>query len=181
MENIDSKVLITGTGRCGTTFLIRLFTFLDFDTGWTKQNYYKNIFANSNSGMERSLNDPYYILKSPSFMEQLETIIKMNIKLVIIPIRDYDESASSRVRHGRNTGGMWNATNKQEQINHYNKIMANYIYYMCKYNIKTLFLDFDRMVTNPEYLYNELKELLNEKMISFKYFKDIYNEVSKIS
>ena len=33
------KILITGTGRCGTTFLIKLFSFLDFDTGYNRDNY----------------------------------------------------------------------------------------------------------------------------------------------
>ena len=27
------KILITGTGRCGTTFLIKLFSFLGYNTG----------------------------------------------------------------------------------------------------------------------------------------------------
>lgn len=37
--NYMEKILITGTGRCGTTFLIKLFTFLEFDTGYSKYNY----------------------------------------------------------------------------------------------------------------------------------------------
>ena len=39
------KILITGTGRCGTTFLIKLFSFLEFDTGFTKNDYNKYIFS----------------------------------------------------------------------------------------------------------------------------------------
>jgi hypothetical protein len=38
----NEKILITGTGRCGTTFLIKLFTFLGFDTGFDKTNYQMN-------------------------------------------------------------------------------------------------------------------------------------------
>ena len=40
-KNLPKKILITGTGRSGTTFLIKLFTFLGFDTGFDKKNFSK--------------------------------------------------------------------------------------------------------------------------------------------
>lgn len=43
---MNSKIYITGTGRCGTTFLIKLFSFLNFDTGYNKNNYGNYIFFN---------------------------------------------------------------------------------------------------------------------------------------
>lgn len=36
---MEDKIYITGIGRCGTTFLIKLFSFLNFDTGYNKENY----------------------------------------------------------------------------------------------------------------------------------------------
>ena len=48
----SNKILISGTGRCGTTFLIKLFTFLEMDTGYSRENYEKHISTNCNSGME---------------------------------------------------------------------------------------------------------------------------------
>ena len=94
------KILITGTGRCGTTFLILLFSFLNYDTGYNKTNYIKHIFPNCNSGMEALYTTKKYILKNPLFLEQIEEIVcckDMTIKCVIIPIRDYDVSTKSRV------------------------------------------------------------------------------------
>ena len=38
--------VITGTGRCGTTFLIKLFSFLEFNTGFNRENYNNFIFNN---------------------------------------------------------------------------------------------------------------------------------------
>jgi len=38
------KYLNSGTGRCGTTFLIKLFSFLDYDTGYNMENYNNHIF-----------------------------------------------------------------------------------------------------------------------------------------
>ena len=85
------KILITGTGRCGTTFLIKLFTFLGFDTGYNNKNYQKYIFSNCNSGMEKEYSDNHYILKSPGFMMNIKDIVNdssVKIKYIIIPIRD---------------------------------------------------------------------------------------------
>lgn len=55
------KILITGTGRSGTTFLIKLFSFLNFNTGYNKNNYKQYISNNCNSGMERNYKENYYI------------------------------------------------------------------------------------------------------------------------
>jgi hypothetical protein len=178
------KILITGTGRSGTTFLIKLFTFLEYDTGYTKLNYSNHISKNCNSGMERDINQKFYILKSPFFIESIDEIINNKnviIKQIIIPVRDYTLSAKSRLYHNNQNGGLWNATNEEEQILFYNKIIANYIFYMTKYNINTLFIDFDRMVNDKKYLFNKIKHILDEKNIDFEYFSIVYDEVSEIS
>jgi len=178
------KILITGTGRSGTTFLIKLFSFLDFDTGYTKENYHKSIFKNCNSGMEKKINASNYILKNPLFLETIENIYnddKYNIKYVIIPIRDYRKSAMSRVSHKNNKGGLWKAKDLSQQILYYNKIMSNYIYMMAKYEINTILLDFDKMVNDSQYLYDKLKIILDEKDITFDKFLEEYNFASETS
>lgn len=179
-----SKILIAGTGRCGTTFLIKLFSFLGFDTGYNKENYMSCIFANCNSGMERLIEENYYILKNPDFTTQIHEIVKNKniiIKQVIIPIRNFELSAKSRVSHNNENGGLWYATNEAEQIQFYNKIIAEYIFTMTKYEINTLFLDFDKMVSNKKYLFEKLKHILDEKKITFEHFSNEYDAVTKIS
>jgi hypothetical protein len=178
------KIYITGTGRCGTTFLIKLFTFLGFDTGFTEDNYDQYILKNCNSGMEKSHNDSSYVIKNPVFIEYIESIINdpsVRIKCIILPIRKYQESAKSRVGHGTNYGGLWNASNEDEQCQFYNKLMANYMYIMTKHDIPTIFLDFDRMIHSKEYLFEKLKGLFTEKAITFDTFSDIYEKVSLTS
>jgi hypothetical protein len=179
------KIFITGTGCSGTTFLIKLFSFLDYDTGFDRNNYKKYIYENCNSGMELyQFCDKHYIIKSPLIMENIESIIKnerIKIKYIVIPIRDYKISALSRVSHSTNPGGLWNATNEQSQIEFYNKIISNYLYVMTKYDINTIFLDFDKMVTDKKYLFNKLVNILSEKNISFELFSSVYDEVSLIS
>ena len=175
------KILITGTGRCGTTFLIKLFSFLDFDTGYNRENYNSSIYVNCNSGMERNYDDNYYILKNPTFMSNIENIIKdtsIRIKNIIIPIRDLKMSAISRVKYGKETGGLWNAEDELSQIDFYKNILINYIFISTKYNINTIFIDFDNMINDKAYLFNKLKFILDEKNIDFETFSLVYEEVS---
>lgn len=175
------KILITGIGRCGTTFLIKLFTFLNFDTGYNRNNYLGGISKNCNSGMEKRYNDKSYILKNPCFMVNIENIMKdpsVKIKTIILPVRNYKQSAKSRVKHGNKPGGLWCATDEASQINFYKHIMSNYMYIMTKYDINTIFIDFDKMINNKTYLFNKLKNILDEKNISFETFSNIYDEVS---
>ena len=147
------KILITGTGRCGTTFLIKIFSFLNFNTGFTQDNYEKHISKNCNSGMEKIYTEKYYILKNPKFILNIEHILKdpsMKIKKVIIPIRNFKDSAMSRVKHGNNNGGLWNSTNELTQIKFYQYITSQYLYFMVKYDIDTIFIDFDRMINDKQ-------------------------------
>lgn len=180
---MNEKIYISGTGRCGTTFLIKLFSFLNFDTGFDKENYNKYISKNCNSGMEKQYNENYYVIKNPNILFNIENIIndKIKIKCVIIPIRNYKKSAESRVLHKNKRGGLWNASNETEQVLFYNKIMTEYLFYMVKYDITTIFLDFDKMINDKNYLYGKIKNILDEKNISFDLFSQIYDEASLTS
>lgn len=176
------KILITGTGRCGTTFLMKLFSFLGFDTGYDRNNYKESIHSNCNSGMERQYKDNYYILKNPAFILDIEDILKdVPIKTIIIPLRDLQTSAISRINHGNNYGGIWHAFDESSQINFYKDILLNYIFIATKYNVNTIFLDFDKMTNNKRYLFDKLKPILDEKNIVVETFDRIYDEVSLTS
>lgn len=178
------KILISGTGRCGTTFLIKLFSFLDYNTGFTRDNYQNYIQKNCNSGMEKNHHSDEYVLKNPTFIQFIKNIVEdssIRIKYMIISIRDYSISARSRVSHKKGAGGLWNANNEEEQILYYNKIMTNYLFYMVKYDINTIFIDFEKMISNPAYLYEKLKPILDENDITFERFFHEYELVSENS
>jgi hypothetical protein len=175
------KVFITGTGRCGTTFLIKMFSFLEFHTGYTRETYKRWTATPCNSGMEQKYGSEFYIVKSPTILADIGPISqdpKIKIKAVIIPIRDYDAAAASRVKLGRQNGGLWNAQDKPTQIAFYHKIMANYMHHMVKNEINTIFLDFEKMTTDKLYLYKKLEFLWSEKNITFERFSAVYDEVS---
>lgn len=175
------KILITGTGRCGTTFLIKLFSFLGFDTGYNEENYNEYIYPNCNSGMERPYESNFYILKNPTFMADIKTILEdttIKIKTIIVPIRDFEKSAESRNKHTYDAGGLWNAVDKISQIKYYKDIFINFIYFTTKYDVNTIYLDFDKMINDKTYLFNKLINILNEKNIDFEKFCKIYDDVS---
>jgi len=178
------KILITGTGRSGTTFLIKLFSFLDFDTGYNRDNYNRYIFKNCNSGMEQGYTAKQYIIKNPEFFIHINTIVndsRIKIKNVIIPIRDLSISAKSRVKHSNKAGGLWNASDELSQIQFYKDALAEYISVSTKYDINTTFLDFDKMINDKVYLFNKLKPILDEKNIDLETFSSVYDEVSLTS
>lgn len=173
-----SKTFITGTGRSGTTFLMILYTNLGLDTGFTESNYQDNIYAECNSGMEKSYTHQPNIIKNPEIMHQIPEIINSgtDIQFIIIPIRDYEKSAHSRVSIGLHAGGLWNANNQEEQVSYYHKIMAEYLVHMVDYNIPTIFVSFKQMISSPEYLYNKLKPTFKD--ISYDKFLEAYNKAT---
>lgn len=178
------KIYITGTGRSGTTFLIKIFSFLDLDTGFNKDNYAQSIYANCNSGMEKIYNDKYKIIKNPLILFEIEKVVRdpnIIIKTVIFPIREYIASAKSRESHQFQNGGLVNSTDLESQLQFYYKSMSEYMYWMTKYNIPTIFLDFDSMVADPLYLYNKLKVVLDEFDVSFEHFSVAYKEANETS
>jgi hypothetical protein len=149
-----------------------------------------NISKNCNAGMEnRREYYKYYISKTPYFLTDLVTILndsRIKIKYLIVPIRKYEDSASSRAFNtsigGINcNGGFWDASNEEEQLAIYHKEMANLIYLTTKHDIKVIFLDFDKMISNQEYLFEKLKIILDEKNIQFELFSNIYKEAELTS
>lgn len=166
------KILITGTGRCGTTFLIKLFSFLGLDTGFTRENYNHSITPTCNSGMERQYHESYSILKNPSFISDINSILeKYTIKLVILPIRDLREAAKSRASHQYKNGGLWNAEDEESQLLYYHRILSEYMCIMTKHDIPTMFIDFEKMINDKQYLFNKLTPVLEG--IEFETFCEV--------
>ena len=180
-EIIDrkEKIMITGTGRCGTTFLMILFSLLNFDTGFNEDNFKDYIKGECNSGLEKDYTSDVQVIKSPYYLSYIDKIIKdpnCVIKNVIIPIRDFTEAAKSREKNGNQFGGLWNAKNEEEQVKYYNDLMSNYIQIMTKHDLNTTFIDFERMVENKEYLFNKLN-----LDVSFDLFSEKYNSATLLS
>ena len=185
-----NHVIISGTGRAGTTFLVQLFTALKFDTGFEDVN--SCVFSNCNAGMEFDLrqntNAPY-IVKDPALCDYLDELLDsegITIDLCIIPIRDLYSAAESRrdvtVRtyeiddSGVVAGGVWHTDNPEEQENILSLKLYNLIYTVVKRDIPVSLIHFPRFVNDPEYLYHKIKSVFKET-ITYDVFFDSYKSV----
>tara|TARA_Y100000034_G_scaffold13510_1_gene14158 strand:- start:218 stop:1204 length:987 start_codon:yes stop_codon:yes gene_type:complete len=85
---MEKKIFITGTGRCGTTFLIKLFTALGYNTGYDMRELEAQIEKGEISdGMERlpraDLVNNFVVFKeltvfkAPHYVYQIDLIIKV--------------------------------------------------------------------------------------------------------
>lgn len=176
------KILITGTGRCGTTFLMRLFTLLNLDTGYSSNNINNSIFSNCNSGMEKEWNAKHRIIKNPRFAVTLNVFKQNNVKIdyIIMPIRNLDDAAQSRVNHGNHAGGLiYNSRDKNEQIQCYYKMISEVICYTILNDTPLILLNFDKMTTDDSYLYDKLLPVLDN--ISYEDFQNAYDKATNLS
>ncbi|MEB2513815.1 hypothetical protein SB385_29385, partial [Burkholderia multivorans] len=95
-------ILIAGTGRAGTSFLVQYLAACGLDTHLAR-NPEDRLDENANAGLEDfptgDANLPY-VIKSPwlyEFVDELLARDDIQVDAVIIPMRDLVEAATSRV------------------------------------------------------------------------------------
>lgn len=114
--NDEDKIFITGSGRAGTTFLVKLLTRLGFSTGLYPFEEDKGDYKNTRAGCEVEINltsdleesrrimrEAPFIIKGPAFSTELKNIMDYglaNIIHVFLPVRDFHKAAKSRVDVG---------------------------------------------------------------------------------
>lgn len=109
------KVIITGPGRAGTSFLVRLLTRLGEDTGFTRErdSYDPKLRAGceqkaivdliNEKATRATISDMPRVVKSPDWSWVLKPLVQqgwLEVDHVIIPFRDVDVSAKSRLDVG---------------------------------------------------------------------------------
>jgi hypothetical protein len=191
VENgLRHHLLISGTGRAGTSFLVRylagmgLETHLELhgDNQWSDE---------ANAGFEdllsaRSGTHLPYVIKSPWMCEIIDSVLanpSTCIDAVIIPVRDLAEAAASRViierqaihskaeftelefnenweSWGHTPGGMVFSLNPIDQ----GRLLAVWFYQLIerltKANIPIVLLTFPQLAEDPDYLFNKVRDLL---------------------
>ncbi len=102
---MQRKIIITGTGKSGTTFLVHLLTALGYDTGYELDTIHEHMSPISNGGLEwyirgRKAIDPSpYIIKNPSLCFDLQERIRRwnwSVEHVYVSLRQYKEAANHR-------------------------------------------------------------------------------------
>jgi len=183
-----NHVIISGTGRSGTTFLVQLFTELGLDTGFTSSD--EQINDNCNAGMEWDILQPGapYIAKSPWLCETIEDILQnstIHIEHAIIPVRDLFAAAesrrfvSSKSAQGQTPnivpGGVWDTKHPQEQEKVLSQKFYTLLFGLIKNDVPVTFLFFPKLVHQPVYLYSKLWFLLKD--ISYEIFIRAFKKV----
>lgn len=181
-------VIISGTGRAGTTFLVQLLTELGLNTGFPKN---KKIDPDSRAGMEldiRDVNAPY-IIKSPWLCDYLDDVLQggeIVIDYAIIPMRDLYSAAQSRryVNNianldpgGDTPGGLWHTTNPKDQETILTGQLYKLIYALAKHDVPVNLLLFPKLVNDPDYLYKKIKFLLGD--LAYDSFQETYQMISR--
>src|SRR6185437_3267043 len=180
-------IVISGTGRAGTTFLVELLTHLGLDTGFTPENLALRKDESSRAGLEhdiRKRRSPY-IVKSPHFCDIAEDVIadkQIVIERVIIPVRDVYAAAESRrcvraaaqaresllkrmaktLRPRRDPGGLWHTAKGHEQeiilLQQFYKLTLA----LAGTTIPISLLRFPRLVNDGPYLFLKLEPMLGD-------------------
>lgn len=167
---VKRHLIISGTGRAGTTFLVQLFTALGLDTGFADPT--SGVHVNCNAGMEWDILHPNapYIVKSPWLCDNLDELLEAGRVIIdhaIIPVRDLYSAAESRRDVTRRTdkalypdgipGGLWHTDRPEQQEAVLVGQLYKIIYAMAKWSIPTTLLHFPRLVRDPEYLFGKVE------------------------
>ena len=176
------KIVITGTGRCGTSFLMQFFTYLGLNTGYTVDECDQHLSRSGcDGGIEHSIGTDRFenadIVKNPIWLYEPESL-DFDIDYIIIPIRDVKNVALSRKNIGCNSyGGFWKgAKNMDEQIEIDSKALYNFINYTVKKDLKVIFLDFPRIVHDSVYLYNKIGDKLG---VCLRPWNESFNAIAR--
>lgn len=190
-------VVISGTGRAGTSFLVKLLTQLGMDTGFTPETLEKDFDAETRAGLEHNVRDPEapYVVKSPLFCNQAQEVLQRHdilIEHVFIPIRDLYGAAESRrfvldtarakmglwarlwswVRTPELPGGLWNTRFRARQ----ERVLMEAIYRLtlalADSNTPVTFLRYPRLVQDSAYLFEKLRPILSN--VSHAHFDAVF-------
>lgn len=189
----NGRIIITGTGRTGTTFLVQLFSELGFDTGYRPEEAIASVDPISQAGLEKPLvhEDNPYVIKSPFFSDNLQEALRseqIRIYMAIIPVRDLFEAAESRRRvsakaaiAGFNAlahpGGLWHTSNPANQQEKLARQFYMSVFPLIEFDVPILFLHFPRLVLDKWYLYHHLCPLLDDHGVGETEFLNAYSKV----
>jgi hypothetical protein len=168
--------VVAGTGRAGTSFLVRFLDECGLQVGATETVWSDRARA----GLEHTLDtrDPLpYVVKDPllfAYLEQLN-LTELQIDALILPMRDLMSAAESRVRQerlslversprerpnaqvaGTTAGGVLYSLDVVDQA----RILAvgfhNVLHWAVEHQLPVFLLSFPRMVEDPDYLLEAL-------------------------
>jgi len=184
-----NRLYIAGTGRAGTTFLVRYLTELGLETTLSRN---PNVEEDdrANAGIEEpphALDDPDlpYVVKSPWLYLVIDELLEKGTfaaDAVIIPIRDLKEAATSRLVLGHQSviatqpwmselSAPWDVwatvpggpIHSMSQIDEERLLAVGFhhlVERLVRANVPIVFLHFPRFANDGDYLFSELSAVL---------------------
>jgi hypothetical protein len=189
-HNRQHHLLIAGTGRAGTSALVRYLTALGLETHLTKRGQTAEWYDTAQAGLEdlplSSITpDLPYVVKSPWAYQLIEEILanpETHLDAVIIPIRDLLEAAASRTilqlralhedtdwmtrlsttweHWGATPGGTIFSLNPIDQARLLAVGFHRLLERLVQADVPTVLLAFPRLATDPDYLFRKLSPML---------------------
>lgn len=178
---VQKHVIITGTGRAGTSFIIQILTILGLDTGFNLDEI--ELHRKFRGGLETGIDsDSPYIIKNPFFCNFANKIFEnpnFEIEHIFVPIRNLFAAAESRryvVRenkcedHPKIAGGLVHTRSMEQGVQEEKLLKMLYNLMLCTSNtfIPLTLIQYPKLVKDSSYLYKKLKPIL--KTISLKEF-----------
>lgn len=185
----EGHILIGGTGRCGTTLLVQLFTLLNFDTGFSKETALRKVDQLSHGGLDQRRHvEPEnlpYVAKGPRLADRMAEFMNKNLRVecAILPMRHLYGAAESR-RHvyrtaielgeQRRPGGLWKTKIPELQEVHLALAFYNFLYPLVANNVPVYQLDFPRFATDVDYLYQTLKPIFDRHHVEYEAVAEVH-------
>jgi hypothetical protein len=172
-------ILISGTGRAGTTLLVRIFTRLGLNTGYSEKDIASVEKLVGHAGLERKLSKRSAIslpeiFKSPHAVDTLEACLRdkwLKVDTLILPVRNLEDAAQSRINvqmrakaEGKKPkGGLWKTKNAQEQ----KWVLAEQLYRILdtavRFQVPIILVSFPRFATDFDCFHSVFGEFLSNR------------------
>jgi hypothetical protein len=181
---MSHHLLIGGTGRAGTSFLVRLLHEVGLETHLSREGGERDWSEEANAGLEdvlRAGSAAPYVVKSPWLYEWIDPLLETDFVIdgVILPMRDLTDAAGSRTileyQHmhrvtphladqkttwdswGVVPGGIVYSTHPLDQARLLAAGFFKLVQRLTESAIPMYFAAFPRLVTDPEYLYDQIR------------------------
>lgn len=191
---MQKHLLIAGTGRAGTSFLVKFLTELGLDTHLARHGAHAYWDEHAHAGLEDmplvgDASTLPYVVKSPYAYQFIDTLLSRDdIQLdgVIIPVRDLIEAASSRslteMQHlnrvvpwlsdldetweqwALTPGGVVYSLNALDQARLLAVGFHHLVERLVKANIRISFIHFPDMISDADYLFRQLECFLPQSV-----------------